>query len=59
MEKTEKDKKLLNTLIDYELRGNLLKWLSPIRLFPRYAAMYYTWKAKTKLSRWKASKGKA
>ncbi len=59
MGKTEKMQAegIISELIDYEIRGCLIKWLSPIRLFPKYAAMYYTWKAKTKLSRWKASRG--
>ena len=51
------NEKILSELIDYETRGCLIKWLSPIRLFPKCAAMYYTWKAKAKMKRWLKSRG--
>ena len=61
MEKTDKTQaeNVISELIDYEIRGCLIKWLSPIRLFPKYAAMYYTWKAKAKMKRWLKSRGEA
>lgn len=48
--------KLLDKMIDYEIRGSLTKWL-PLHLAPAWAARYYTWKTKKKVARWNKSRG--